>query len=152
MLTLTGSATPDTFLVKKETMGRPSNPTSGFGGLVRRLRLEADLTQAELADAAGMTPGYLAKIELGQAPSASAAMLKRLARALGVKESALLKEGSLPARIEKAYRETPQELIWFASLPKRERRRLASTDDDAAADRERKRQKRLANRLSRGES
>jgi transcriptional regulator with XRE-family HTH domain len=134
-------------------MGRRANPTRGFGGVVRKLRLDAGMSQAELARDAKITGGYLAKVELGQASPPSSEVVTRLARALGVQASSLLEAGgALPPVIEKAYGETPEAMLWFASLPESRRRRLTPTRDDDQDVRERDRIRRLAKRLARGES
>ncbi len=134
-------------------MGRRANPTQGFGGLIRRLRLDAGLTQAQLARAAEITGGYIAKLELGQASAPSPDVLTSLARALGVPSSALLEAGGeVPPAIRKAYEETPEALLWFSGLPKAKRRKLSEAQEDDEARRERDRIRRLAKRLSRGES
>lgn len=60
-----------------------------FGRTLRKLRTEADLNQAELADRAGITQSAVSQIEKGErAPSFD--VLRRLAAALGVSTAELL--------------------------------------------------------------
>jgi transcriptional regulator with XRE-family HTH domain len=58
--------------------------------VLRRLRQAQDLTQAQLAKRAGVTQGYVAKLESGAKKSPSLGTLKKLARVLGVPVAALL--------------------------------------------------------------
>jgi transcriptional regulator with XRE-family HTH domain len=61
-----------------------------LGAVVRRLRREQDLTQAQLARRAGVTQGHLSLIESGARPNTGALIVRRLARALGVPVGELL--------------------------------------------------------------
>lgn len=61
-------------------MGRTANPTTGFGGLVRALRLGQGLTQAEVGEFAGLTGGYVARVELNRVQP-TADVVARLATA-----------------------------------------------------------------------
>lgn len=54
----------------------------GFGKTVRKLRLERDMTIAELARRAGMSPTYLAPIEREVFPPPVEAKIVRLAKIL----------------------------------------------------------------------
>jgi transcriptional regulator with XRE-family HTH domain len=58
--------------------------------VIKRLRTERGLTQAELAKKARVTQTYVAKIEGGDRINPSLPVLKRLAKALGVPVTALL--------------------------------------------------------------
>jgi transcriptional regulator with XRE-family HTH domain len=58
--------------------------------MIKRLRRERGLTQVELAKRAAVTQAYVAKIEGGDRANPSLAILKRLAKALGVPVTALL--------------------------------------------------------------
>ena len=60
-----------------------------IGREIRRLRLEAGLTQEDLADEASMTTNYVSLVELGQTNVTLAAAAK-IARALKVKVSEVL--------------------------------------------------------------
>jgi transcriptional regulator with XRE-family HTH domain len=131
-------------------MGRPANRVQGFGGLVRRLRLDSGLTQADLAEAADLSAGFIARIELNQA-SPSAEVVARLARALGVPLTALAEQTrQTPPEVERAYRETPEAVLWFARLSSVERRRRAAEAKADAETSERDRIRRLARRIARG--
>jgi transcriptional regulator with XRE-family HTH domain len=56
-----------------------------------QLREKRGLTQRELADKAEVTPGYVAQLELGMKKNPSLDVLKRLAKALGVPVTELLR-------------------------------------------------------------
>jgi len=56
----------------------------GFGGLLRRLRAEAGLTQEELAEAAGLSPRSVSDLERGIHPTARKDTAELLAGALGL--------------------------------------------------------------------
>jgi transcriptional regulator with XRE-family HTH domain len=58
--------------------------------VVKRLREERKLTQAELAKRAGVTEAYISMLEGGQRKNPSLPTLKKLARALGVPGGELL--------------------------------------------------------------
>ena len=62
--------------------------TSGLGGLLRQLRAEAQLTQAELAKAAGVSPRSVSDLERGINRTARQDTAVRLAGALGLAEPA----------------------------------------------------------------
>lgn len=66
-----------------------------FGRRVRRLRLLGELTQDQLAVAAGMSRSFVSLLEHGDA-SIGLFRLLRLAQALGVKVPALLPDVALP--------------------------------------------------------
>jgi transcriptional regulator with XRE-family HTH domain len=53
-------------------------------------REEQGLTQRDLARRAKVTPGYIAQLEMGARKNPSLAILKRLAKALGVPVTELL--------------------------------------------------------------
>src|SRR5215469_14739042 len=62
--------------------------TSGFAGLLRQLRAEAELTQQELAKAAGVSPRSVSDLERGINRTARQDTAVRLAGALGLAEPA----------------------------------------------------------------
>lgn len=62
-----------------------------FNAVLQRLREKQGMTQRDLAKRAKMTPGYVAQLEMGVRKNPSLAILKRLAKALGVKVTELLK-------------------------------------------------------------
>ncbi len=58
--------------------------------VIRKLREERGLSQKALAERAGVTDAYITMIEKGKRKNPSLAILKRLARALGVPVGELL--------------------------------------------------------------
>lgn len=56
---------------------------------LKRLREKGDLTQGQLAKRAGVSHGYLARLEIGM-HDPSLGTLMKLAKALGVKPSKLI--------------------------------------------------------------
>ncbi len=58
--------------------------------VLRTLRGDRDMTQRDLAKRAKVTPGYVAQLEMGVRRNPSLAILRRLARALGVPVTELL--------------------------------------------------------------
>jgi len=58
--------------------------------VIRELREKKGLTQEELAFKAKVTPGYVAQLELGIRKNPSLDVVRRLARALGVRLAELL--------------------------------------------------------------
>jgi tetratricopeptide (TPR) repeat protein/transcriptional regulator with XRE-family HTH domain len=63
-------------------------PAPGFAGLLRQLRAEAELTQEELAEAAGLSPRSVSDLERGIHPTARKDTAVLLAGALGLAEPA----------------------------------------------------------------
>jgi len=61
-------------------------PAPGFAGLLRQLRAEAQLTQEELAEAAGLSPRSVSDLERGIHPTARKDTAVLLAGALGLAE------------------------------------------------------------------
>jgi len=85
-----------------------------FGRTLRRLRTEAELNQAELADKAGISQSAVSQIEKGErAPSFD--VLRRLATALGLSTAELLgpEKGDAATRQEQVhyrqYRALPEQ-------------------------------------------
>lgn len=64
--------------------------SKGFDQVIRTFREKKGLTQEELAFKAKVTPGYVAQLELGLRKNPSLDVVRRLARALGVRLSELL--------------------------------------------------------------
>lgn len=58
--------------------------------MLRALREKRRMTQRDLARRAKVTAGYVAQLEMGVRKNPSLAILRRLARALGVKLADLL--------------------------------------------------------------
>ncbi len=63
-------------------------PVPGFGGVLRRLRTEAKLTQEELAEAAGLSPRTVSDLERGVKRTAHKDTAELLAEALKLAEPA----------------------------------------------------------------
>jgi transcriptional regulator with XRE-family HTH domain len=100
-----------------------------LGRRLRQARTTARLTQAELADRAGVTRAALANIERGEQRMA-AHQLVAVAAALGIEPAVLLpKADSLADRVEHAMQEAglPREVaVWGAKAAER----LAHRGDD----------------------
>jgi len=62
----------------------------GLGARIRSLREEIGLSQAQLAEQAGLSQGYLSQIENNEVQNPSASVLFRLAQALHVDPRCLL--------------------------------------------------------------
>jgi transcriptional regulator with XRE-family HTH domain len=62
----------------------------GLDQVLRELRERKGLTQEALAFKAKVTPGYVAQLELGLRENPSLDVVRRLARALGVRLTELL--------------------------------------------------------------
>jgi transcriptional regulator with XRE-family HTH domain len=66
-------------------------PVEDFARRIRALRSSRGISQAELATAAGLSRGYLSRVEIGmQSPTLE--VIERLAAALKVKPSDLLED------------------------------------------------------------
>jgi|SRR5215210_255001 len=75
-----------------------------LGEQIATLREEQALTQAELAEAARISPSTLSQIESGRVPSPHVGTVRKIARALGV-EPAELRRAKEPVPLGKAPRE-----------------------------------------------
>lgn len=77
-----------------ELPGHPFGMTrpSGFAANLKRARKARGLTLVKLADAAGVTHGYLSLLENGQRPVPRGAMLDQIAGALQIPAAELLRE------------------------------------------------------------
>ena len=64
--------------------------SKGLDQVIRELREKKGLTQEELAFKAKVTPGYVAQLELGLRKNPSLDVVRRIARALGVRLAELL--------------------------------------------------------------
>ena len=78
----------------------PAAFAAGVGEAVRRARQERGWTQKELAERAGLSPNYVARLERGElGPSLYVA--SELCAALGIDVGSLLRGGTVPARTTK---------------------------------------------------
>jgi len=68
-------------------------PAKRLGKVIRRMReqREPKMTLRDLAEAAKVTQGYIAQLEMGLKKNPSLAVLKRIAKALGVPVGELFK-------------------------------------------------------------
>ena len=64
--------------------------SSRFGAMLKRIREAKGMTQLELAKRAKVAQGYVSALEAGAKKDPGLAVLKRLARALGVSVTELL--------------------------------------------------------------
>ena len=69
-----------------------------IGDLVRNKRRQAGLTQEALAEKAGISSSYVAKIEIGLQEPGTKVLLK-LVKVLGIESSEIMVEGELLAEI-----------------------------------------------------
>lgn len=67
----------------------------GFGPFLRQLRRARDLTARQLAEASGISTSYLLRLERGESPNPSLAVLGRLGAALDVRLEALARAGGV---------------------------------------------------------
>jgi transcriptional regulator with XRE-family HTH domain len=81
-------------------------PPSGFGQQLRRLRDGSGLTQAELAERAGIHPNTMARMERGEHEPAWPLVLA-LARALGVTADAFMPAEEPATAVEAQAEEKP---------------------------------------------
>jgi transcriptional regulator with XRE-family HTH domain len=65
-------------------------PPKRLSRVIQQLRESKGMTQRDLASKAKVTQGYVAQLEMGMKKNPSLAILKRLARALGVPVTELL--------------------------------------------------------------
>ncbi|HEX4355365.1 MAG TPA: helix-turn-helix transcriptional regulator, partial [Polyangiales bacterium] len=72
-------------------MTRDATADRNIGAAVRRFRLSAGMTQAQLADAAGVATETLSRIETGRMTTISLALCDRLASSLGVATADLMR-------------------------------------------------------------
>ena len=70
-------------------MSDTSNESSSLGATIRQLREGIGISQAQLADGAKISQGYLSQIENDEVKNPSAAILLRLANTLEIDPSAL---------------------------------------------------------------
>jgi transcriptional regulator with XRE-family HTH domain len=62
-----------------------------MNGKLVKIRRQKGMTQAEVAKRSGVSRGYLAQLEVGHKSAPSVAVLKRLAKVLGVGVEELLR-------------------------------------------------------------
>jgi transcriptional regulator with XRE-family HTH domain len=82
--------TADDFRQQCHVLGAILSPNR-IGRMLKTLRESKGLTQVELASKAKLTQPYLAELEAGKKKNPSLALLQRLAKALGVPVTELLR-------------------------------------------------------------
>lgn len=105
--------------------------TMNLGDKIRQLREDASLTQGQLAAASSVSQGYLSQLENGEVKNPSAAVLLRVAQAIGVDADELFEAAGYPTvrtlrQIYKGYESTIDAslLRFLARLPRDRQRRL----------------------------
>ena len=63
----------------------PRTPATRLGEQIKHLREQRGLSQRALAEAAGLSRAYIAKLEAGDRASPSMPVLESIAKALGVR-------------------------------------------------------------------
>lgn len=104
-----------------------------LGDRIRQLRDEAGLTQGQLASSSGVSQGYLSQLENGEVKNPSAAVLLRIAQAIGVEADDLFEAAGYPTvrtlrRLYQDYADTIDEdlLRYLSRLARDKQRRLLS--------------------------
>jgi transcriptional regulator with XRE-family HTH domain len=92
-----------------------------LGEQIATLREEQALTQAELAEAARISPSTLSQIESGRVPGPHVGTVRKIARALGV-EPAELRRAKEPVPLDEAPREAGLSEEGVPEKPEQERR------------------------------
>lgn len=101
-------------VVEKKRAKRRGPATRALSARLRKIREEQRLTQAELAERAGLDVSYVSQMERGlRDPSLSS--LRAIAAAVGLNVAELLVEGDPPAGDPPLVRAIVQELKAFAS-------------------------------------
>lgn len=102
-----------------------------LGDKIRQLREEFGLTQGRLAARSSVSQGYLSQLENGEVKNPSAAVLLRVAQAMGVDADDLFEAAGYPTtrtlrEIYEAYESTidGELLRYLSSLPRDRQRRL----------------------------
>jgi transcriptional regulator with XRE-family HTH domain len=102
-----------------------------LGDKIRQLREERSLTQGQLANQASVSQGYLSQLENSEVKNPSAAVLLRVAQAMGVDPDELFEAAGYPTvrtlrQIYEGYESTVDAdlLRYLARLPRDRQRRL----------------------------
>ncbi|MGH3830281.1 MAG: helix-turn-helix domain-containing protein [Pseudonocardiaceae bacterium] len=86
-------------------------PTRSIGGRIREVRLWRDMTLQATAELAGITEGYLSRIERNQRPVNSRSLLERIAAALRVAPSELAGQAFPPPTADPVASETQAAVV-----------------------------------------
>jgi len=102
-----------------------------LGDRIRQLRDELGLTQGQLAGGSAVSQGYLSQLENGEVKNPSAAVLLRVAQAMGIDPDELFEAAGYPTvrmlrQIYQDYESTVDAdlLRYLANLPRDRQRRL----------------------------
>ena len=101
-------------------------PTDDFAAELKKARLAAGLSQAELAARAGLTGSYVCLLELRRRPSPTPEVLEALARALGIEDERFQELAALE-RTPEVVRRRVVRLVRERSRGRRTRDRLLTT-------------------------
>jgi transcriptional regulator with XRE-family HTH domain len=104
-----------------------------LGDKIRQLREMSGLTQGQLASHSAVSQGYLSQLENGEVKNPSAAVLLRIAQAMGIDPDELFEAAGYPTvrMLRKQYADyestVDSELLRYLSgLPREKQRRLLS--------------------------
>ena len=101
-------------------------PDTGLGALLRRAREEAGLSLRRGAEACGISPSYLSRIENGEVPVPPRHTLEQIADNLGMDPDELLQAAGVPPEgVLAAFAETPRTFVLLARLQPEVRERIA---------------------------
>jgi transcriptional regulator with XRE-family HTH domain len=102
-----------------------------LGDKIRELRGGFGITQGQLAESASVSQGYLSQLENGDVKNPSAAVLLRVAQAMGVDPDELFEAGGYPTvrTLRQIYQDyesniDPDLLRFLGGLPRDRQRRL----------------------------
>jgi len=102
-----------------------------LGDRIRQLRDELGLTQGQLAGGSAVSQGYLSQLENGEVKNPSAAVLLRVAQAMGIDPDELFEAAGYPTvrmlrQIYQDYESTVDAALlrYLANLPRDRQRRL----------------------------
>jgi transcriptional regulator with XRE-family HTH domain len=102
-----------------------------LGNKIRELREKCGLTQGQLANSSAVSQGYLSQLENGEVKNPSAAVLLRIAQAMGVDSDELFEAAGYPTvrtlrKIYQGYQATVDDglLRYLSRLPRDRQRRL----------------------------
>lgn len=95
--------------------------------MLRRLRLQQELTIDQLAHMAGLSGPYVSKLENNQMPAPPIETLARLARPLCVTVDSLVHGAeAVPPSVAQAFAESPEAFYLLADLGPRQRQRFVN--------------------------
>src|SRR5262245_41315819 len=107
-------------------MAKKPPPSDDFAAELKRARVAAGISQADLGDMAGLTGSYVCMLELRRKPAPSADVVKALARALSIDDGRLQDLAALE-RTPEPVRARPVRLVRERLRTRRTRDRLLTT-------------------------